>query len=325
MDKLASLGTGIQETATQTVTLYTPLLLRNADYIRATKKETFAYGPHERHQLDVYHAPKPSIKHGRKPVLIFIYGGGFIHGAKTLPTANGLCHANIATFFANNYGYTVVVPDYRLVSHGGRFPSGGEELALATEWILQNGLGGAAGPDEALDLYMLGNSAGGVNVLTLLLHESCDATRKKLLTGTGTRLRGAIALAPPLHFHQHASFRDGMLDAYFPDHRANCPFGLLQAIKASAPFDWVKAGVRLLLLDAEWDPVDEIRKPKDDFVREWLSLGDNASRSALAVDTVMGMNHVSPFVSLGTGIEREEVWGHQAAAFMENIRRIEVK
>ncbi|KAF2772196.1 alpha/beta-hydrolase [Teratosphaeria nubilosa] len=324
MDQLPSFGTGIQETAAPTVQLYTPLLLRNADHIRATKKETFAYGPHERHQLDVYYAANPSIKHGRRPVLIFIYGGGFIHGAKTLPTADGLCHANIATFFANNYGYTVVVPDYRLVSHGGRFPSGGEELALATEWILKNGVGGD-GAGEALDLYMVGNSAGGVNVLTLLLHESCEATRKKLLSGTGTRLRGAIALAPPLHFHDHGPHRKGMLEAYFPDHRANCPFGLLQASKASAPFDWVKAGVRLLLLDAELDPVDEIRKPKDAFVTEWLSLGDNASRSALAVDTVVGMNHVSPFVSLGTGIEREEVWGHQVAAFMENIRRIEVR
>jgi hypothetical protein len=323
MDQLPALGTSIQDIVLPTFKIYAALLPKNAETILSVRKETFSYGPLERQQLDIYHPPKPTIVNGRKAVLLFEYGGGFHQGAKTLPVVpNGLCYANLAAFFALKYGYTVVIADYRLISHGAKFPSGGEDISLALEWILSN-------PDRLgtnFDLFAMGNSAGGVHVCTFLLHPSFAELRKKLTTGEGPRLRGVVFLAVPFHFHDHHPSRKETLEGYFGDHYANCPLGMLKSArsKGQIPLDFVEAGVRVFVLDGERDDPVEIRVPRDDFVKEWMELGDNGSRSALAVDTMARHNHISPPLALSTGDEEEEAWGHQVGAFFENIRKFKL-
>ncbi|KAK3074770.1 hypothetical protein LTR53_002502 [Teratosphaeriaceae sp. CCFEE 6253] len=321
MDQLPALGKSIEQIVGPTFKIYAPLLQQNAAKIKSVKRETFAYGPHERQQLDVYHPPKPSLINGRRPVLVFEYGGGLVQGAKSLPAIpDDLVHANVGAFFALNFGYTVVVADYRLMSHGANFPSGGKDIALAVEWISghQAELG-----EEPMDLYIMGNSAGGIHLATFLLHPDFAETRRKVLTGDDTRLRGAILLSVPFHFAAAHENRAKVLEAYFGDFDANAPLGLLKtARQQQAPLDFVAGGTRLLVLNGELDPEDEILRPRDDFLEEWLRMHDNESRGALAVDWMIGHNHISPFLSLSTGREAEEAWGWQVAAFCDSIRKV---
>lgn len=338
MDQLPALGKSIQNIVLPTFNIYAPLIRANASTIRSVKKETFAYGSHERQQLDIYHPPTPNLINGRKPVLMFEYGGGLIQGAKVLPPPmfEGLVHANVAAFFAQKFGYTVVIADYRLLSHGAKFPSGGEDIALAVDWICENPskLSEGGGGEEPIDLFIMGNSAGGIHLSTFLLHPSFAPTRAKITTAQNSntvRLRAAILLSVPFTFASAHSSRSEVLSQYFGDYTANSPLGLLKAARRQAsggkPLDFVQAGTRLLVLNGELDPEDEILIPRDDFIAEWteMSTGSGevatAYRGALALDWMPGHNHISPFASLSTGIEREEAWGHQVAAFCDNIRK----
>lgn len=320
MEQLPPLGTAVGEIIRPTLQIYAPLLVKNKEKIQSVKKATHSYGPHERQQLDVYTTPKPSSRNGRTPVLIFCYGGGLTMGHKTLPDyAENLCHANIASFFALQHGYSVVVPDYRLVGkHDAKFPSGGEDVALTIEWIANNA---DKFGTEPVDIFVMGNSAGGLHTSTFLLDKSFVATRAKLLSGNGTRLRGAILLSVPFHMQFSHGDRAATNKTYFGDDvAANVPLGLLKTAKEAGEIDFMKAGVRTFILNGDLDPVDELLQTRDDFIAEWLSIGTKESRSSLAVDIMVGHNHISPFASLGTGIEKEEAWGHQVAAFCDNIR-----
>ncbi|KAK5138471.1 hypothetical protein LTR08_000057 [Meristemomyces frigidus] len=316
MDQLPPLGKSIQDIVLPTFKIYDPLIRANAETIRSVNRETFKYGTHERQQLDVYTPPNPSVINGRKPILMFEYGGGLVQGARTLPMFDGLVHANVGAFFALKFGYTVVIADYRLMSHGAKFPSGGEDIALAVEWICKNPVG------EKSDLFIMGNSAGGIHLSTFLLHADFAETRRKVTTGQDTRLRGVILLSVPFAFEIAHESRSEVLKNYFGDYEANAPLGLLKtAHKQHAPFDFVEGGVRVFVLNGELDPEDEILLPRDLFVKEWLEMGDNESRGALAVDWMTGHNHISPVTALSTGLAAEEAWGHQVAGFCDNIRK----
>ena len=130
-------------------------------------------------------------------------------------------------------------------------------------------------------------------------------------------------LSVPFNFGAAHESRAEILKTYFGDYEANAPLGLLQKASHDAPFDFVKAGARIFVLNGELDPEDEILKPRDAFVKAWLELTDNDSRGALAVDWMPGHNHISPFASLSTGIEAEEAWGYQVVAFCDNIRKFD--
>lgn len=318
MDQLPPLGKAIGDIVKPTLGIYAPLLTKNAETIRSVPKETHSYGPTERQQLDIYTPANPSLINGRKAVLVFIYGGGFVNGQKTFP--GFLAHANIASFFALKYGYTVLVPDYRLVhTHAdAKFPSGGEDLALVVDWITNN-----VGP-EPNDLFMMGNSAGGVHLSTFLLHSSFSSARAKVLSGKGTRLRGAVLLSVPFHFHHSTPDRAEVLTSYYGTPQAHlelCPAGLLSTASKNGPIDFLANGVRVLVLNGDLDPDDEILISRDDFLEEWSKIGSPESRSALAVDFMIGHNHISPFCSLGTGIAKEEAWGVQVAIFCQTLRQ----
>lgn len=322
MDQLPPLGKAIRDVVLPTFKIYDPLLRKNADKIRSVKKETHSYGPSPRQQLDAYQPPTPSLINGRRAVLIFLYGGGLVNGHKTLPGyADDLCHANIAAFFAFNYGYSVIVPDYRLVnSHDAKFPSGGEDVALAVEWIFENT---EKFGQEPIDLFIMGNSAGGVHLSTFLLDPSFMETRTKVFNGNGMRMRGAIMLSVPFSFDNSHESRTEVLTTYFGNIKANAPLGLLKSAREQGSIDFVQAGVRVLLLNGELDPDDEILQTRDDFIEQWMHDRSKESRGALAVDWMPGHNHISPVCALSTGIDREEAWGHQVGAFCDNIRKFQ--
>lgn len=321
MENLRSLGTSTKDVMIPTFKIFDPLIRANADEIRSVKRESFSYGPLERQKIDVYSPPETSIFCGRRPLLLFEYGGGLVQGHRTLPMFDGLVHANVGAFFALKFGYTVAIADYRLLSHGAQFPTGGEDVALALDWICEN----QPGPGrEPIDLYIMGNSAGGIHVSTFLFHADFAKTRLKVLHGQGTRLRGVVLLSVPFAFDKvRDKDQAEVLGKYFGDVESNCPLALVRgACRSQAVPDVVEGGVHVFVLNAELEPEDEYLGPRDDFVKEWLEHNDHVGRRLLTVSSMMGQNHFSPFLSLSTGKEAEEAWGHQVGVFCDTARKI---
>jgi len=322
MDQIKQLPRSIGASVMPTIKTYEPLLRANASAIRATKFETFTYGSHPRQALDVYYPTqrrRPSVSSGNVPVLIFLYGGGFVNGSKTLPFADELAYSNVGHFFADTLGYTTIIPDYRLMSHGARFPSGGEDLAQVVGWVKET-LTHQEGYQN-VDLFIVGNSAGGVHLATYLFAPDFAASRNTVITGdpeASLVLRGIVFLSVPYNFRQADSGRLDILKEYFRDIEANQPQALLRAAMLQNPDDAL-FNVRALVLNGTLDPEDEILDPKKEFLEEWGEL-DGDSRRALTVAMMEGQNHISPPLSLGTGIEREEAWGHQVGNFLDSLR-----
>ena len=222
-------------------------------------------------------------------------------------------YANVGHFFAENLGCKVVVPDYRLISHQARFPSGGEDLELVIKWVREQIAPSSKTP---LDLYILGNSAGGIHLSTYLLAPQFAASRQDIL-GKGLsdiNLRGVILLAVPFHFDKATADRAETLSAYYGNEvRQRSPLGLLRVCKEDGFIGKLK-GVSIVVATGSLDPQNEILLPNDDFVKEWHDTGiDNMSRLNLE-----GHNHISPVLSLGTGLDAEERWGKQVIDFISN-------
>ncbi|KAK5452439.1 hypothetical protein LTS15_007505 [Exophiala xenobiotica] len=402
MDQLPPFGRAISQIILPTFKAYAPLLRQNSETIKSTRRETFPYGPHPRQHLDVYtpsrssfssRSPSPSLSspssppnadkktplpvtHNPNSVFIFLYGGGFVNGAKILPdypepgSGQGLVYANLGHFFAENLGVKTVVIDYRLISHGAKFPSGGRDLELAIEWVVDNlnsnlnsGHGGdddehaPPPPPPPLDLYIMGNSAGGVHLATYLLAPDFAESRRRLLSSSiraaddssaetrskahQARLKGVIFLSVPFHFDRALPERKSTLATYYGDDhdddvRSKAPLGLLRASRKSddGSIKPLQQDVSVLVLKGSLDPEDEILGPIADFADEWLrqkkkgtddddrSLSRSLSPSNLEVEMMPGQhNHISPVLSLGTGIPDEEAWGRRVVEFVATTSR----
>ncbi|RYO80533.1 hypothetical protein DL766_009191 [Monosporascus sp. MC13-8B] len=315
MDTLPQLGRGIFEVLEPTFAAYEQLLLSRETEIKSTRRETHQYGPDPRQALDIYYPHKAAaaaaLSKAAKPVLVFCYGGGFVQGDKTKPGyANGLVFANIGHYFASRHGFTVVVPDYRLMSHGARFPSGGEDVGFVVDWIRtslakQEGYG-------SIDLFLMGNSVGGVHVSTWALYptfaDSVKGVTAASREGPGVLLRGLLLLGVPMHF---GGDDNEILRNYFGtgEIRKNCPLGLLESAKQRGGGPDLP-GVGVVLLLSELDP-EYIFDSAKDFQEVW------PEQFGIETQILAGHNHISPQCSLDTGVEREEAWGIRVAEFCQ--------
>ncbi|KAI1821715.1 alpha/beta-hydrolase [Xylaria intraflava] len=305
MDQLPKFGRNITDNLLPTFEAYEGLLKAKDADIRSVRRETHNYGPHPRHVLDVYFPDRqPSTP---KTVLVFLYGGGFYAGARVSGVyAGGLVYGNIGRYFTSRTGATVIVPDYRLLAHGARYPSGGEDIKFVVDWV-KSSLAKREGY-ENVDIILLGNSAGGVHVATFLLDPVFEAARREVRASRnegGVRLRGAIYLSTPFHW---GDGHDEAVLAYLGEKAVfeNSPVGRLQAA--------AKAGrlpdVKVLILVSEFDPQFIFDTARD--FKQTCRGGD------VEVRVLQGHNHISPQLSLGTGIEREEAWGELVAGFLRS-------
>ncbi len=147
------------------------------DYLVA---EGIAYGPELRQRLDVY-APPPRRRPA--PVIVFLYGGGWTEGSRSLYRFVGGALAEA--------GAVVVIPDYRLYP-AVRFPGFVQDCARATAWAARQAAayGGAGAP------VLMGHSAGAYNAAMLGLDPQWLGA-----AGFDRRLlRGVIGLAGPYDF-----------------------------------------------------------------------------------------------------------------------------
>jgi len=116
-------------------------------------------------ELNVYHVPSDAKrKDGSQPgYILWSYRGGLMVGVKQIPET--CMFRNLGGFFVIK-GLTCVVADYRLITGGAKYPSGGKVVYTAVEWIFNN-------LSDQVDLkrvLLLSNSAGALNHATYLLN-----------------------------------------------------------------------------------------------------------------------------------------------------------
>jgi acetyl esterase/lipase len=139
------------------------------------------YGENPRQRLDIY---SPVDAGGKRPVVVFFYGGNWRNGSKSL-------YPFVAQVLARR-GIVVVVPDYRLYPEV-QFPLFLEDCARAVAWTLSHAERYGGDPGR---VTLIGHSAGAYNAVMLGLDP-------KLLEAYGAdrhQLAGIIGLAGPYDF-----------------------------------------------------------------------------------------------------------------------------
>jgi acetyl esterase/lipase len=154
--------------------------------LRSVRRTGLAYGPGERHRLDLY-LPRRRRRSAAAPLVVFLYGGGWQDGARS-------DYAFVARVLAAR-GFAVAVPDYRLWPET-RWPGFIEDAAAAIAW-LRGEAGQAAGAPEG-PLFLMGHSAGGFIAAALALDPGwLGATA---LAGGRATVAGCVTLAAPFEW-----------------------------------------------------------------------------------------------------------------------------
>lgn len=295
MDQLPPLGRSIWEVIPRTFEIYGSLLNQNSkDVILATDYEVASYGTDPRQKLDIYKS-----KSSTSPILVFLYGGAWVNGDRVIEgIPNGLVYRNLGYYFSEKHGFETIIPDYRLVKHGGKYPSGAEDLALVLKYI-------RARYDEARLLFIMGNSAGGVNAMSWLLDFEFRDSREK------SKVTGIVSFGSLMNFEELPPPMPDVLKQYFDeDFVKKSPLALLgHTARDATPKEKLPA---LLILWSELDP-EFIIKSSNDFVTALKQSG----LPATAVE-IKGHNHISPPLALMTGIQAEEEWAASTANWIKN-------
>ncbi|WP_168070001.1 alpha/beta hydrolase [Sphingomonas kaistensis] len=116
--------------------------------------EGIVFAPAQGLKLDVW-SPRPSAR--KLPVVVFLYGGGWVDGSRGGYAFAGSGYAG--------QGFVTVVPDYRLVP-AVRFPAFLEDGARAVKWTRDNIARYGGDPDR---IALAGHSAGAYNGAMLAL------------------------------------------------------------------------------------------------------------------------------------------------------------
>jgi hypothetical protein len=317
MDEIKALngsaGQAIPAILPGTMKTFVPLLMKNKAAIHAIPPVTEDYGSHPRQKLDLY-LPKEDSE--SSPILAFFYGGGLVRGDKIIPQIpEDLAFANLGSFFATR-GITTVIADYRRVNSatGGEdavFPSGGEDVSLVLKWLETYAASGKR------DVYIWGNSAGGVHISTFLFEPRFLEQRKFYASSKGAiTLKGAIEQSVPLHFKNAHDERFDTLKLYYGSMdqvSQRCAYGLFEAIAKSGKSREEIGVPKVLVLLGEYDPDDEICQPTEDFVALWKKTWQNG------IDFIMmeGHNHISPPFALLSKDVKGEKWGEDVVKWIQ--------
>lgn len=153
-----SWGSDIAKHRDMVIAAYSPIVAQASRNGMEVSRD-IAYGAHPRQVLDIFE------RTGQRPhcaadVVVFVHGGAFIRGAKSI---NGLIYDNVASWFCRQ-GCVAVNIEYRLADEAP-YPSGAEDLALAVSWIRANIARFGGSPNR---IFLMGHSAGGTHVATLL-------------------------------------------------------------------------------------------------------------------------------------------------------------
>jgi triacylglycerol lipase len=148
---IARLGTEFSpELVEQSNALLAPIALQ-PDETRVTRD--IAYGPHERHRLDLF---RPA-GNAPAPCLLFVHDGGFVMGDKGAP---GAPFYNNVGAWAQREGFVGVTINYRLAPEV-KWPAGREDTTAALLHVVEHA--GEYGIDPQR-IVLMGHSAGATHV-----------------------------------------------------------------------------------------------------------------------------------------------------------------
>lgn len=149
--------------------------------------QDIAYGPQPAQQLEVI-VPVAQAD-AKRPVVVFIYGGGW-HSGKA-----GEYHFIGRTLA--RAGYVVVLPGYRLTPDGA-FPHMLQDCASALKWVHDHIAEQGGDPNR---VFVMGHSAGAYNGMMLTLERQWLG-REAVPDGF---IKGMIGLAGPYDFYPFTS------------------------------------------------------------------------------------------------------------------------
>lgn len=265
--KIAALGRVIDPP--KTAVLYAPLQEKEP-YAGVKVVRDVKYGPDERNLLDDF---TPEAGGGKRPVLIYVHGGGFVAGNKRAPGSPFYDNINL---WAVRNGMVGVNMTYRLAPTA-TWPSGAEDLSRAVDWVVANI--GAHGGDPSR-IYFMGNSAGSTHVADYLVHAAAKKPEDR-------RVAGAILLSG---VYDLTTFdRAASLKSYFGDDMG-------RVAERSTINGLLKSPVPLLVSHAEHDP--------EAFEAQSRQLQDALCKSARGCQNfvVLGKhNHLTQVQSINTG------------------------
>lgn len=233
-----------------------------------------AYGPDERHRLDVY---RPLQAGGPAPVVVFLHGGGFIRGDKA-------DRAAVGDYFSR-HGVLAILPNYRLGPRH-RWPAGAEDASSVLAWARANVADFGGDPGH---IVMAGESAGAAHVAAATLV-------KRFHPAEGLKIAGAF-LASGVYNAELELLARSQLGIATPDPRNEAYFGTdFVAYRAMSTVALVDAEPFPLALSyAELDPVQMQAQAGELFARLVTRHGFQPR-----ISVVRGHNHLSQVYSINT-------------------------
>ncbi|MEY4270446.1 MAG: hypothetical protein RLZZ58_1662 [Pseudomonadota bacterium] len=219
-------------------------------------------------RLDIWEPASLVTPSPARPVVVFFYGGGWHSGARG---DYGFAARALAA-----QGFTVVVPDYRLVPNTV-FPAYVQDSAAAVAWTQKN-IGRYGG--DADRIMLAGHSAGAYNAAMVAL----DPTWLAAAGGDVQTIRGFAGLAGPYDFLPLE-----------PGGSADKAMGMVQPIELTQPIRFARGDAPPMWLAT--GTVDTTVKPKNSrnlaaaisalggraVLREYADLGHSDIIMALAV------------------------------------------
>ena len=197
-------------------------------------RHDLAYTSGERGRFDVY---APRTLSARAPVAVFLYGGSWQSGDKSLYRFVGVALAS--------RGVVTVIPDYRVYPEA-RYPTFLEDNAKAVAFVKRHAADWGADPAK---LYLIGHSAGAYNAVMLaadpswLKAEGVDSHKD---------IAGVFGLAGPYDF---LPLRDPVLKTIFGPVEQLADTQPINHVDGSAPPMRLVAGDR----DTTVDPGNSLR------------------------------------------------------------------
>ena len=261
-------GIGAKIDGVRTGKLYEPLQQREP-YTDAVVTRDVAYGPAPRNTADIF---IPLQRGARKPVVVFVYGGGFAGGDKH--TKGSPFYDNIGRWAAA-HNLVGVTANYRLAPQS-QFPSGVEDITALVGWLKKH-IGEYGG--DPRHIFLWGHSSGGAHVADYLAH----AAR----THKDPQVAGAILMSAAVYDLGHDV---SVWKSYYGDDVSKYP-------ARSSLSGLVKSKTPLLVTDAELDP-ENFRTQADELTHALKAAGHPAQRLV-----VPGHSHLSEAYAIGTADE----------------------